>query len=96
MACPAPSLAQVSKREAQQWVECAARFGPGARGVLFEWDAEDQAMDVQVADASTPLASVYQMCRSGNKVWICIRNGSNMCVTSLTLKLEVIPVLKWN
>ena len=25
-------------------------------------------MDAQVADVSTPLASVYQMCRSGNKV----------------------------
>ena len=40
--------------------------------------------------------SSAKVCRSGNKVWICIRNGSNMCVTSLTLKLEVIPVLKWN
>ena len=25
-------------------------------------------MDAQVADVSTPLASVYQMCKSGNKV----------------------------
>ena len=37
-----------------------------------------------------------KVCRSGSMVWICIRNGSSTCVTSLTRKLEVVPVLRWN
>ena len=36
------------------------------------------------------------VCRSGSMVWICIKNGRRTCVTSLTLKLEVVPVARWN
>ena len=37
-----------------------------------------------------------KVCRSGSIVWTCIRNGRRTCVTSLTLKLEVVPVARWN
>ena len=36
------------------------------------------------------------VCRFGRLVWSFIKNGSRTCVTSLTLLLEVVPVLKWN